>query len=342
MTNPYQSEPPAPISFSGGRTSGYMLRQILDAYGGRLPPGVIACFANTGKEMPQTLDFVRACTEHWAVPIVWLEYAHDGEKQRKFRIVDHRTASRRGEPYEVLLRQRRYLPNPVTRFCTTQLKIRVMRDYARSLGWEHWTNAVGLRFDEAHRVGRIKNQKRDAWRPSPRCTTPGLPGRTLPHSGGSSPSTSACRPSTARRRPAIATSASLKSAGTISAILRADPSLADWWIRMEEEARPASPLAAVFARTGRAIAGCGTPSSPSRPSTSEKGTHWPIAFAMNDCPATFGPADEPAHTEPPVFSFPDPPAGQNHPAKPRPGPRQRTTQGQRQMGLLTQPRPEKR
>ncbi len=32
MTNPYQIESPALISFSGGRTSGYMLRQIIDAY----------------------------------------------------------------------------------------------------------------------------------------------------------------------------------------------------------------------------------------------------------------------------------------------------------------------
>ena len=42
------------------------------------------------------------------------------------------------------------------------LKIKIMRDYARSLGWEHWTNAVGLRFDEPRRVARIKNQ-RDRW-----------------------------------------------------------------------------------------------------------------------------------------------------------------------------------
>jgi hypothetical protein len=31
MTNPYQIESPALISFGGGRTSGYMLSQILDA-----------------------------------------------------------------------------------------------------------------------------------------------------------------------------------------------------------------------------------------------------------------------------------------------------------------------
>ena len=38
----------------------------------------------------------------------------------------------------------------------------------------------------------------------------------------------------------------LKSAKTISALLRTDPSLADWWIRMEEEARPSKPLGAFF------------------------------------------------------------------------------------------------
>jgi hypothetical protein len=38
----------------------------------------------------------------------------------------------------------------------------------------------------------------------------------------------------------------LKSAKTISAILRSDPGLADWWIRMEEEARPDTPQAGVF------------------------------------------------------------------------------------------------
>lgn len=33
--NPYHIEGPALISVSGGRTSGFMLRQILDAHGGR-------------------------------------------------------------------------------------------------------------------------------------------------------------------------------------------------------------------------------------------------------------------------------------------------------------------
>ena len=40
MLNPYLIKGPALISFSGGRTSGYMLNHILEAHGGRLPDDV--------------------------------------------------------------------------------------------------------------------------------------------------------------------------------------------------------------------------------------------------------------------------------------------------------------
>ena len=73
MNYEYRIKETAAISFSGGRTSGYMLWKILDAWGGKLPQHLRVTFANTGKEMPQTLDFVRACGERWDVDIVWLE-----------------------------------------------------------------------------------------------------------------------------------------------------------------------------------------------------------------------------------------------------------------------------
>ena len=43
--NPYRVPRPAVISFSGGRTSGYLLRHVIDAYGGRLPEGVFVAFS---------------------------------------------------------------------------------------------------------------------------------------------------------------------------------------------------------------------------------------------------------------------------------------------------------
>ena len=66
------------ISFSGGRTSAYMLRMLLDEHDGTLPDDWITIFTNTGKEKPETLDFVNQCSIRWNVPIVWLEYVPDG------------------------------------------------------------------------------------------------------------------------------------------------------------------------------------------------------------------------------------------------------------------------
>lgn len=47
MGNPYLIHGPAILSISGGRTSGFMLRQIIDAHGGKLPADVVPVFCNT-------------------------------------------------------------------------------------------------------------------------------------------------------------------------------------------------------------------------------------------------------------------------------------------------------
>jgi 3'-phosphoadenosine 5'-phosphosulfate sulfotransferase (PAPS reductase)/FAD synthetase len=158
--NPYLIDTPAVVSFSGGRTSGFMLRKIMDAFGGTLPDDVRVCFANTGLEHPKTYEFVEAVERNWAVPIHWLEYV--GPKE--FREVKPETASRRGEPFETLIMARNHLPNPVARICTVELKIRTMRRYVDSLGWTEFTNAIGLRADEQRRVAKMRG---DASRETP-------------------------------------------------------------------------------------------------------------------------------------------------------------------------------
>lgn len=50
MSEPFFVTGPALISFSGGRTSAYMLWRILEAHDGTLPDDVHVTFANTGKE----------------------------------------------------------------------------------------------------------------------------------------------------------------------------------------------------------------------------------------------------------------------------------------------------
>ena len=64
------------INVSGGRTSGFLLHQVLQANGG-LPDRTVAVFANTGKERPETLDFIHEMETRWEVDVHWLEYCRD-------------------------------------------------------------------------------------------------------------------------------------------------------------------------------------------------------------------------------------------------------------------------
>ena len=153
--NPYRVPKPAVISFSGGRTSAYLLKRIVDAYGGRLPDGVFVAFSNTGMERPETLDFVDICGREWGVTIHWLEFLWDAP--HRTRIVDHATASRRGEPYAALIDRKGFLPSQGLRYCTGFLKRDRIESYARHwLGLKRWHSVIGLRADEPRRVWRMR------------------------------------------------------------------------------------------------------------------------------------------------------------------------------------------
>lgn len=150
--DPFKITEPTCVSFSGGRSSAYMLWRVLQSNGG-LPDGSGVCFANTGKEEEATLRFVQRCADEWDIPITWLEFE---DTDTGFRTVDFDTASRRGEPFEAIIRKRNYLPNPVARFCTVELKITPELRYLKSLGWSDWQSMVGIRADEPIRIAKIR------------------------------------------------------------------------------------------------------------------------------------------------------------------------------------------
>jgi 3'-phosphoadenosine 5'-phosphosulfate sulfotransferase (PAPS reductase)/FAD synthetase len=188
-TNPFRIHGPAVISFSGGRTSGYMLRQILDA---GLRPDVHVLFCNTGKEYDETLDFVHQCEVHWGVEIHWLEYHRiylptyksddvrkiaerarlasgriarprpRGAREAGWREVDFETANRTGEPYRNFI-DMNGLPNPATRTCTTELKVRVMKKWMIARGYKKWDSVVGIRADEPRRIAKLSRQPPERW-----------------------------------------------------------------------------------------------------------------------------------------------------------------------------------
>lgn len=257
MTDPFRIDGPTCISFSGGRTSAYMLWRVLQANNG-LPNDAVVCFANTGKEDEATLRFVRDCGEHWSVPIIWLEYVASENPSQRWKVVSFDTASRAGEPFEAVIRQRNYLPNPVTRFCTSELKIRVMHKWLRSnwerLGWdaEHieWDQMIGIRADEMRRVSKIRARGHSTettketmlmpladanvtlqdidyfWKRQPfRLELPTINGRTL------AGNCDLCF---------------LKASNQVQTLIAEKPERAVWWARMEALALASRPDGAVF------------------------------------------------------------------------------------------------
>lgn len=160
--NPYFVDEPAVIAFSGGRTSAFMLHQILNAHDGVLPSYVRVVFANTGREMPATLDFVEDCSQNWDVPIAWLQYAGRTQKEGsknydyRFEVVNYKTASRNGEPFELAISEIGSLPNSVSRWCTGQLKERTINRYASAEGFDlPLYTLIGIRADEQRRARKI-------------------------------------------------------------------------------------------------------------------------------------------------------------------------------------------
>jgi 3'-phosphoadenosine 5'-phosphosulfate sulfotransferase (PAPS reductase)/FAD synthetase len=164
MIDPFHITGPALISFSGGRTSAYMLWRVLQAHGGILPDDVHVTFANTGKERAETLRFVHECATRWNVRVRWLEWRTRRVKDEagqpipfadRFEEVGLNSASRDGTPFARLIAAKGYTPNAVTRFCTSELKVRVMKHFMQAQGYSHWTNVVGLRADEPRRVAKV-------------------------------------------------------------------------------------------------------------------------------------------------------------------------------------------
>jgi len=140
------------VSFSGGRTSAYMARWLLDNKSDEYD--FIFTFANTGLEHEKTLEFIDKCDKAWGLNLVWLEAVVNPEFGRgiRHRIVDFDTASRNGEPFEALI-AKEGIPNSARPRCSHRLKALVMESYRRSLGFnaKHLT-AIGIRSDEADRM----------------------------------------------------------------------------------------------------------------------------------------------------------------------------------------------
>lgn len=227
------------ISFSGGRTSAYLLWRVLQAHGGKLPAEAQVLFCNTGKEDEATLRFVRDCGQRWGVDITWLEYTGNGEWIQ----ADFHSAARNGEPFEAVIAQRGgNLPNRMARYCSSELKTRTMHRYLRWSGWAEWDTFIGIRADEPRRVAKFRANPH----PETKAETVDMPlvwaGVTASEVGRfwkSQPFDLELPNNNGKTMHGNCDLCFLKPAAQVQSLIAEKPERAVWWAKQEAKARSA-------------------------------------------------------------------------------------------------------
>lgn len=147
------------VSFSGGRTSAYMAKWLIDNKSKEYDLTFI--FANTGQEHEKTLEFVDKCDKEFGLNLVWIETVVNSEKGKgsTYKIVDYESASRNGEPFEEVCSVYG-LSNPDFQPCNREMKTVPMNKYRRDHFGKDCEIAIGIRVDEIDRMNpSAKDQK---------------------------------------------------------------------------------------------------------------------------------------------------------------------------------------
>lgn len=139
------------VSFSGGETSAYMAQWFWKNKHDEFD--MVFVFANTGQENEETLQFIDKCSNHFGFPVIWIEAKvyHNERKSNGFKVVDFKTADRTGKVFEQIIKKHG-IPNLNAPHCTRELKQIPIKAYAKSIGWDDYFTAIGIREDEADRI----------------------------------------------------------------------------------------------------------------------------------------------------------------------------------------------
>jgi len=143
------------VSFSGGRTSGYMTWKILQNK--EEWKNVIVIFANTGQEHEKTYEFIKNCDDNFNFNTVWIEgvVTHKKGVGCTAKVVNFKNAARKGEPYEDVISKYgiSWTKSPI---CTRELKQYPIQAYLRQIGLKKQERimAIGIRADESKRMAK--------------------------------------------------------------------------------------------------------------------------------------------------------------------------------------------
>jgi hypothetical protein len=145
------TKPRLKVSFSGGKTSGKMAKNIKDNWSHLYE--IVFVFSNSTREHEKTLVFVDRCDKEFGLNLVWVEgeVFHGENRSSGHRVVTFETAARNGEVFEEVIKKYG-IPNYSFEPCNRELKLNAMNSYMRSIGWDDYYTAIGIRTDELRRV----------------------------------------------------------------------------------------------------------------------------------------------------------------------------------------------
>jgi len=143
------------VSVSGGRTSGFMAVYLKELY---KRENLLFIYANTGRERPETLEFLNSLDQHYQLGLIWVEAKVNPIKGKGtgYTIVDYKSCAKNGEPFTDVI-DKYGLPSKLYRHCTRELKESPIHKYAKDFFNGDYLTAIGIRADEKHRLTKRKN-----------------------------------------------------------------------------------------------------------------------------------------------------------------------------------------
>lgn len=136
------------ISFSGGRTSAYLVHLF------KSDPNAHFVFMDTGAEHPATYQFIKDIVNHWGVDLVCLRVVVNPEmgKGGDYRVIDLDDLKQDLKPWEDML-AKYGAPAFDMAYCTARMKTEPFKKYCEDqFGKGNYEAWLGIRADEPRRL----------------------------------------------------------------------------------------------------------------------------------------------------------------------------------------------
>lgn len=142
------------VSISGGQTSHYMIKKVLEDYPNSRN---VFVYCDTGAEHEGTYEFLQDTQKHFNIEIVCIRLHMPKEKGKgcEYRVVDIKDCKPDHKPFLELMQKYGRPYNPGGKFCTDQMKTQIYRKYCNDrFGKGNYTTWIGYRND-AGDVSRV-------------------------------------------------------------------------------------------------------------------------------------------------------------------------------------------